>query len=116
MKTQNDEKALASESESEPIAGGKDDGISDEIAGQNPGGFIDRSGERTGDIRKRHGGDGSVEHFHESGEHDRNGDKPGILARSLRILSGFLCHVPELCPGKIGFRGMRKRGSLSPKI
>ena len=72
------EEALAAELEGEPVAGGEDDGVGDEVAGEDPGGFVGGGGERAGDVGQRDGGDGGVEHLHEGGEHDGGGDEPGI--------------------------------------
>ena len=74
------EEALAAEAEGEPVAGGKDDGVGDEVAGEDPGGFVGGGGERAGDVGERDRGDGGVEHLHEGGEHDGGGDQPGIYA------------------------------------
>ena len=74
------EEALAAEVEGEPVAGGEDDGVGDEVAGEDPGGFVGGGGERAGDVGERDGGDGGVEHLHEGGEHDGRGDEPGVDA------------------------------------
>ena len=74
------EEALAAEAEGEQVAGGEDDGIGDEIAGEDPGGFVGRGAERSGDIREGDRGDRGVEHLHEGGEHDGGGDQPGVDA------------------------------------
>jgi hypothetical protein len=69
--------------EREPVGGGEDDGVGDEVAGEDPGGFVVGGGERAGDVGERDRGDGGVEHLHEGGEHDGRGDEPGIEARLL---------------------------------
>ena len=75
-----EEEALASEAEGEPVAGGEDDGVGDEIAGEHPGGFVVGGGERAGDVGEGDRGDGGVEHLHEGGQHDGDGDEPWIDA------------------------------------
>jgi len=77
-----EEETLATEAEREPVAGGENDGVGDEIAGEDPGGFVVGGGEGTSYIRKGDRGDGGVEHLHERGEHDRCGDQPGVYALS----------------------------------
>ncbi len=73
-----DEEALASESQRKPAAGRQDDGVRDQVAGENPRRLIRGGGETARDMRKRHAGDGGVDHLHERGEHHRDGDEPGI--------------------------------------
>ncbi len=73
-----DEEAFAAEAERAPVAGGEDDGVGDEIAGENPGGFVVGGGEGAGDVREGDRGDGGVKHLHEGGQHDGRGDEPGI--------------------------------------
>ena len=91
------EETLASETEGEPVAGGEDDGVGDEVGGEDPGGFVDGGGEGAGDVRESDGGDGGVEHLHESGEHDGGRDEPGIYAAT------YLCGV--ILQGGVGLRG-----------
>ena len=81
MATQVIRKRLRPKLEREPVGGGKDDGVGDEVAGEHPGGFVGGGGERAGDVGQRDGGDGGVEHLHEGGEHDRGGDEPRVDAR-----------------------------------
>ncbi len=82
------EKALAAEFEGEPVAGGEDDGIGDEVAGEDPGGFVVRGGEGAGDVGQGDRGNGGVEHLHEGGKHDRGGDQPRVDA--LGDISGLI--------------------------
>ena len=63
-------------------AGGKDDGVGDEVGGEDPGGFVLRGAEAAGDVRQGDVGDGGVEHLHEGGEGDRHGDDPRVDARA----------------------------------
>src|SRR5205823_5754898 len=74
------EEALAAEAEGEPVARGEDDGVGDEIAGEDPGGFVGGGREGAGDVGEGDRGDGGVEHLHECGEHDGGGDQPGVDA------------------------------------
>ena len=92
------EEALAAEFEGEPVAGGEDDGVGDEVAGEDPGGFVGGGGERAGDVGQRDGGDGGVEHLHEGGEHDGGGDQPGVdAAGDLGRLIGRCCGSRQPC-------------------
>ncbi len=59
---------------------GKNDGVGDEIGGEDPGGFLLRGAEAAGDVRQGDVGDGGVEHLHEGGQGDRHGDDPRIDA------------------------------------
>ena len=72
--------ALAAEIIREPAGDGKDDGVGDEVGSERPGGFVDGGGKAAGDVRERDVDDGGVEHFHEGGEHHRDGDEPRIDA------------------------------------
>ncbi len=76
------QETLAAEAEREPVAGGKDDGVSDQVAGENPGGFVVGGRERAGDVGQGDGGDSGVEHLHEGGEHDGGGDEPRVYTLS----------------------------------
>src|SRR4029079_13535150 len=62
----------------QPASERKDDRVRDEIRRQHPGGFVDRRGEASGDVGKRHVDDRRVEHLHEGGEHDGDCDEPRI--------------------------------------
>jgi len=84
---------LASEAVGEPAGDGKHDGGGDEIAGEDPGGFFLRRAERAGDVREGDVGDGGVEHFHERGEGNREGDGPGIVFRFPVVI---VCHISFL--------------------
>ena len=44
------EESLTAEFEGEPVTGGKNDGVGDEVAGENPGGFIVGGREGAGDV------------------------------------------------------------------
>ena len=74
--------ALAAQSGGEPGADGKDDAVGNEIAGENPSGFIGAGAEAPGDVREGDVGNGSIENFHEGGEGDGEGDQPGIVGRT----------------------------------
>ncbi len=82
-----EQEALASEAAGEPVGRGEDDGVGDEVAGEDPGGFGVGGGEAAGNVGQRHGGDRGVEHLHKGGEHDRDGDQPGIDALGEGITS-----------------------------
>jgi hypothetical protein len=80
-----EKKIAAAEFEREPSAGGKDDGVGDEVAGENPGCFVSGGGEATSDVWKRDGGDGGVENFHERRKHDGGGDQVGGAVGAPRL-------------------------------
>ena len=75
-----EQKALATKAAGEPVGGGKDDGIGHQVAGEHPGGLGVGGREASGNVGQRDRGDGGVEHLHEGGQHDRNGDQPRIDA------------------------------------
>ena len=80
-----EQEALAAEAAGEPVGGGQDDGVGDEVAGEHPGGFGVGGRERAGDVGQRDRGDGGVEHLHEGGQHDRDRDEPRVDALGERI-------------------------------
>ena len=82
-----EQEALAAEAAGEPVGGGEDDGVGDEVAGEDPGGFGVGGREAAGDVGQGHGGDGGVEHLHEGGEHDGDGDQPRVDALGEGITS-----------------------------
>ena len=97
------QEALAAEAEGEPVAGRQDDGVGDEVAGEDPGGLVGGGGERAGDVGQRDRGDGGVEHLHEGGEHDGRGNEPGIhalgdLRRLILRSCGGCSHASETLP------------------
>jgi hypothetical protein len=57
---------------------GKNDGVGDEIAGEDPGAFVGAGAEGAGDVGQGDVGDGGVEDFHEGREGNGHGDEPGI--------------------------------------
>ena len=67
--------------ESQPLSG-QHDGVGDEIGSEDPGALILPGREAAGDVRQGDVGDGSVEHFHESRQRNRDGDDPGIYGRT----------------------------------
>ncbi len=75
-----EKKAFAAEFEGEPVAGRENDGVGDEVAGEDPGGFVVRGREGACDVGEGDGCDGGVEHLHEGREHDGGGDQPGVDA------------------------------------
>ena len=82
-----EQEALAAEAAGEPVGGGQDDGVGDQVAGEDPGGLGVGGGERTGDVGQGHRGDGGVEHLHEGGEHDGNDYQPRVDALGERVTS-----------------------------
>ena len=59
---------------------GQDDGVGDQVAGEDPGALVDAGAEGSGDVGQSDVGDGGVEDFHEGGEGNGHGDEPGIDA------------------------------------
>ena len=74
--------ALAPNAVGDPAGDGEDDGVGDEIAGEDPGGFIAGGGEGAGDVTHGDVDDGGVERLHEGGQGDGDGDDPGVGAGS----------------------------------
>ena len=69
---------LAAEDAGEPRGHGEDDGVGDEVGGEDPGDLIVRAAEASGDVGEGDVGDGGVEQFHEGREGDGEGDDPGV--------------------------------------
>ena len=69
---------LAAEDAGEPGGHGEDDGVGDEVGGEDPGDFVVGAAEAAGDVGQRDVGDGGVEQLHEGGEGDGEGDDPGV--------------------------------------
>ena len=69
---------LAAEDAGEPCGHGENDGVGDEIGGEDPGDFVVGAAEASGDVGQRDVGDGGVEQLHEGGEGDGEGDDPGV--------------------------------------
>ena len=97
-------------------AGRKDDGVGDEVGGEDPGGFVLRGAEAAGDVRQGDVGDGGVEHLHEGGERDRHGDDPRIDARTPRLLDRWVRlvggRVRKLRAGEFECRGRHALSGL----
>ena len=73
------EEALAAERSREPAADGQNDGVRDQIGSQHPGAFVVAGAQVSGHVRQGHVGDAGVEHLHEGGQRDDDGDQPGIV-------------------------------------
>ena len=69
---------LAAEDAGEPRGHGQDDGVGDEVGGEDPGDFVIGAAEAAGDVGQGDVGDGGVEQLHEGGEGDGERDDPGI--------------------------------------
>ena len=69
---------LAAEDAGEPGGHGEDDGVGDEVGGEDPGDFVVGAAETSGDVGEGDVGDGGVEQLHEGGEGDGEGDDPGV--------------------------------------
>ena len=97
-----EQEALAAEAASKPVGGGQDDGVGNQVAGEHPGGLGVGGGERAGDVGQGYGGDGGVEHLHEGGQHDGDGDQPRVDALGERIagLCGGGGHLDGTFEGK----------------
>ena len=74
-------KALAADAVGDPSADGQDDGVGDEVAGEDPGGFVAAGGEGAADVGHGDVGDGGVQGLHEGGQGDGDGNDPGVGAR-----------------------------------
>jgi len=85
-----EQEALAAEAAGEPVGGGQDNGVGDQVAGEHPGSLGVRGGERAGDVGQGDRGDGGVQHLHEGGEHDGGGDQPRVhtLGEGVACLGG----------------------------
>jgi hypothetical protein len=72
------EEALASEETDQPSGNRENDGVGDQIRGEHPSALIVARAEVAGDVRQGDVRDGSVEHFHERGQRNGDGNEPGI--------------------------------------
>ena len=86
--------ALAAEAVGEPAGDGQDDGGGDEVAGEHPGGFFLTGAESAGHVGQGDVGDGGVEHLHEGGEGDGEGDRPRIV---VGLPDGWYCRCGHGC-------------------
>ena len=68
--------ALAADHVGEPAAHRQHHRIGDQIGGDDPGALVDADRETAGDVAQRDIGDRSVEHDHEGGDGDDDGDQP----------------------------------------
>jgi len=66
------EKISAAEFEREPSAGGQNDCVGYEVAGEHPRRFVGGSREAAGNMWKSDGRDRSIEDFHKRWKHDRS--------------------------------------------
>ena len=80
--------AFAAKDAAEPGGKGEDNGVGNEVAGEDPGAFVIADGEAAGDVGEGDVGDGGVEELHEGGQRDRECDDPGIDGSSRRARSG----------------------------
>ena len=69
---------FAAEDAGEPRGHGQDDGVCDEVGGEDPGDFVVGTAKAAGDVGQGDVGDGGVEQLHEGGQGDGEGDDPGI--------------------------------------
>ena len=74
----NQQQTLATKSAGEPSRHRKDDGVRDQIGGDDPRALVDAGGEVAGDVGDGNVDDGGVEQLHEGGEHHGDGDDPGV--------------------------------------
>ena len=68
--------ALAPDHVGEPAADRQNDSVGDEVGGDHPGALVDADRQAAGDVAQRHIGDRRVEHDHEGGDGDDDGDEP----------------------------------------
>lgn len=72
--------ALAADHGGEPAGDRQHDRIGHEIACDHIGALVDADGQPTRDMAERDIGDRGVQHFHEGGDRDHEGDQIGIVA------------------------------------
>ena len=80
---------FSAEDAGEPGGHGEDDGIGDEVGGEDPGDLVVGAAETAGDVGERDIGDGGVEQLHEGGEGDGEGDDPRVNGGAGWPGSGF---------------------------
>ena len=88
---------FAAEHGGQPAAGRKHDGVGDQVAGEDPGGFVDGGGEVAGDVRQGDVGHRGIQHHHEGGQHDRDRHDPRIDAGhpvAVRVFEKISRHRP----------------------
>ncbi len=92
---------LAADDVAEPAADRQDDGVGDQIAGEDPGGLVIARPQRSRDIQQRDIGDRGVEHRHERRDRQDDRDEPRVVrarGRAARVptLFGRNCrHRPK---------------------
>ena len=69
---------LAAKDAAEPRGHWKNNGVSDQIRGENPCDLVEAAAESTGDIGQRNIGNGGVEQLHEGGQRNCESDDPRI--------------------------------------
>ena len=98
--------ALAADAVGDPSGDGEDDGAGDEVAGEDPGGFVLGGAEGAGDVGQGYVGDGGIEHLHEGGEGDGESDGPGVEPGYPDFFCGFRgCHAPSIIKEDQGWDG-----------
>ena len=88
--------AFAADAVRKPAGDGQNDGGGDEVAGQHPGGLVLRCADRARDMRQGDVGDGGVEHLHERGERNRQGNQPGVMLRFPHGFQDLIRHISLL--------------------
>ena len=76
---------LAAEIIRQPAGDGKNDGVGDEIRGEDPRGFVHGRRQAAGDVRQGHVDHGGVQHLHEGAEHHRNRDEPRVYVMGVDV-------------------------------
>ena len=76
--------ALAADHIGQPAAHRQHDGVGDQISGDDPGALVDAGAEAAGDVAQRDVGDRGVEHDHEGGDRDDDGDEPRVAVAGRR--------------------------------
>jgi hypothetical protein len=72
--------ALATDAIGDPAGDGQDHGIGDEVAGEDPGGFLETGPQGAADVRHGDVGNGGIERLHEGGQSYGDCDSPGVGA------------------------------------
>ena len=82
--------SLSADHVGQPAADRQHDGVGDQIAGNDPGAFVEAGCQAAGDVAQRDIDDGDVEHLHECGDRHDHRDQPGTAiagsgARQVRV-------------------------------
>ena len=111
------EEALAAEQPREERAGRQDNSVGDQIGGHDPGRLVIAHPHAACDIGQSHVRDRGVEHLHESGDRDEDGDQPwagtraGLSCGPSGCISGGAQNLPHSRSKKDGVASIRTLGT-----